>query len=105
MKVKVILSSPILIEDGKFERKTISREQAQRWVLENGPLNFCGHEATKILGVEPATKRENSPGYSQALIIIPNERLEFGREYTKKEIEEIGVTFVLIEKMQVTGEA
>jgi hypothetical protein len=96
----VILSSPILIEDGKFTRKTISQEDAQKWVDENCPMNFSNHQTTKILGLKPATSRENTTSYDEALIISPKERLEFGREYTQAEIEKIGVLFVLIRKLQ-----
>lgn len=96
--MQVILSSPILVEDGKFTRKTISQKKAQKWVDRNGPVNFSSHQTVKILGVEPASTRENTPGYDEALIISPLGRLEFGREYTKEEIEEIGVEFVLIKK-------
>ncbi len=98
--MQVILSSPVLLEDGKYKRKTISRRKAQRWVDKNGPVNFSQHQTTKILGVEPAATREVTRAYDEALIISPNERLEFGREYTKDEIEKIGVTFVLITKVR-----
>jgi hypothetical protein len=98
--MRVILSSPILIEDGTFTRKTITQREAQDWVDKNRPLNFSGHQTTKILGVEPAATREITKSYDEALIISPQDRLEFGREYTKEEIEEIGVTFVLIEKVK-----
>lgn len=97
--MQVILSAPILIEDGMFTRNTISQKKAQKWVDRNGPVNFSGHQTTKILGVEPAATREITPGYDEALIISPNSRLEFGREYTKREIEEIGVTFCMITKV------
>lgn len=95
----VILSSPLLIEDGDFNRKTITRTEAQTWVDENGPINFSQHETVKILGVEPASTREETISYDEALVISPQKRLEFGREYTVKEIEAIGVNFVLITKV------
>ncbi|MHC4397140.1 MAG: hypothetical protein ACYS1A_15985 [Planctomycetota bacterium] len=98
--IQVILSSPILVEDGEFTRKTITQKEAQIWVNKNCPTNFSQHQITKILGVEPAATRENTPGYDEALIISPNDRLEFGREYTKAEIKEIGVSFVLIQKRE-----
>jgi hypothetical protein len=97
--MQVILSSPILVEDGVFRRAEISQEEAQDWVISNNPINFSAHQTTKILGVEPAATRENTHGYDEALIISPNQRLEFGREYTKAEIEKIGVTFLMIIKV------
>lgn len=97
--MQVILSSPILVEDGTFVRKTISRKKAQKWVDENEPVNFCGHQTVKMLGVAPAATRANALYYDEALIIVPSERIEFGREYTKEELEAIGVEFVLIAKV------
>lgn len=98
--LQVILSSPVLIEDGTFTRKTITQKQAQAWVDQNGPVNFCGHQTVKILGVEPTATRENTPGYDEGLIISPLKRLEFGREYTIEEIEKVGVVFVMIKKVK-----
>lgn len=98
---QVILSSPILVEDGTFTRKTISQVEAQAWVDKNGPINFSEHQTVKILGLEPADTRENVLYYSEALIISPNERLEFGREYTVEEIKAISVEFVMILKEDV----
>jgi hypothetical protein len=95
----VILSSPILLEDGEYIRSTISQEMAQRWVNVNRPINYSQHQTTKILGVDPATARQNTPGYDEALIIAPKERLEFGREYSQDEIESIGVDFILITRV------
>jgi hypothetical protein len=94
----VILSSPILVEDGDFNRRTITQTEAAAWVDQNGPVNFSGHQTVKILGVEPAATRRDTVSYDEALIISPRQRLEFGREYTVDEIKAIGVSFVLITK-------
>lgn len=100
MKTKVILSSPILIEDGKFERETLTKREAQEWLWDGNPAKiFTNHQTVKALGLEPATAREECISYDEALIISPNQRLEFGKEYTQKEIEDIGVTFVLISRV------
>jgi hypothetical protein len=96
--MEVILSSPIIIEDGDFNRKTITQEEAQAWVDENGPVNFSEHKTVEILGVEPASTRENTVSYDEALVISPRQRLEFGREYTIEELKAIGLDFVLITK-------
>lgn len=101
--MQVILSSPILVEDGKFIRTTISQKKARRWVEKNAPVNFSRHQTVNILGIAPASTRENTSGYDEALIISPNSRLEFGREYTTEEIEAIGVSFVLIKKVVDNG--
>ena len=99
MKTKVILSSPILIEDGTFKRETLTKREAQEWMWDGNPVTiFTNHETVKVLALEPATNRD-CVGYDEALIISPNQRLEFGREYTQSEIEAIGVEFRLISKV------
>lgn len=98
-----ILSSPLLLEEGVFECSKISKEEAQLWVdrlLENNENLeiFCGHETVKILGLDPDKDRKECQGYTQALCLKPLSRLEFGREYSAEEVEQIGVEFTLITK-------
>lgn len=95
-----ILSTAILIEDGVFTRQTLTMSEAREWCQLKAPTNFCGHETVRILGLEPDRSRRSCESYEQALCISANERLEFGLEYTLKEIEEIGVTFTLVTKMK-----
>ena len=94
--VSVILSSPLILDDGDFKSWTISQEEAQRWVEEFQPKVYTQHETLKILGVTIALSRENCDYYDQALSLKANDRLEFGKYYTLEEIKEIGVTFRLI---------
>lgn len=96
----VILSTAILIEDGEFTRQTLTEGEASEWVRLKAPTNFCGHETVRLLGLEPDRSREQCNGYEQALCLSANERLEFGREYSLGEIEQIGVTFTLITKVE-----
>lgn len=96
----VILSSTLLIEDGVFKRSTLTHSEALEWVDFNDPINFVGHETVRILDLLPALSREVCIGYDTALCLKPIGRLEFGKEYTKEEIEANGVEFVLIEKLQ-----
>lgn len=95
----VIISSPLLLEEGLFEIKKISLDEAKKWVQENAPENFVGHSTVKVLGIEPAKERKTCQGYDEALAIKPNTRLEFGKEYSVEEILEIGVTIFLIKKV------
>jgi len=97
--MKAILSTTLILGEGTFTAKKISFEQAISWVLGNDFNNFCGHQTTKILGIQPAESREQCTGYAEALCLAPKERLEFGREYTRKEILEIGVDFTLISRV------
>ena len=95
----VILSGPILLEEGRYALTAISMEEAQLWVEANAPENFCGHQTVKILGVDPAQARRSCAGYDEALILKPRSRLEWGKQYTVKQIREIGVDPVLVTKL------
>jgi hypothetical protein len=94
--MRVILSSPVLLQDGSFNRKTISRRAARKWVEKHRPTNYCTHQTVKLLGIDPANSREECLGYDEALIATPKGRLDHEREYSWQEIEHIGVDFVLI---------
>jgi hypothetical protein len=93
---KVILSTPLLLVDGVYKRRTIGQEEAVEWVATHSPKNFCGHQTVKILGIEPSTSREACTGFSEALCLKPKGRLDFGREYSLEEIKSVGVEFVLL---------
>ena len=93
---KVILSTKLMLGQGIFASREISLEEAKMWVKTNAPKNFCGHETVKILGLQPAVTRETCQGYDEALCLVVNGRLEFGREYSIEEIQEIGVIFTLV---------
>ena len=96
----VILSSPLLVEDGIFRRQTISLEKAKRLVRQAWTIkNFCGHQTVKILGLEPAQERGACQTFNRALVLQPKQRLEFGRDYSVQEILDIGIIPVLIEKI------
>jgi hypothetical protein len=94
----VILSVPMLLEDGVFERTTITLEEAKKWVTDNSPVNYVGHSTVRILGIEPSTTREVCEKYTQALCLKVNGRLDFGKEYTVEEVLAIGITVTLITK-------
>lgn len=92
----VILSTPLLVETGDFRMEEISLDQARQ--LAEGATNFVGHSTVKLLGIEPAKDRGVCETYDKAIVIKPAGRLEFGREYSVEEIEEIGYTIFLISK-------
>lgn len=94
---KVILSTKLLIGEGSFTAKRITKDEAVAW-LDSTVVNYCGHESVKIIGLEPSKSREMCSGYDEALAINAKARLE-RREYTQEEIEEIGVEFTLITKI------
>jgi len=96
---KVILSSSIIFEPGTFvvERWTLS--EAKEWVNTHNPKNYSTHDTVKILGIEPRKSRASCSTYVEALCLKPNERLDFGRQYTQEEIEEVGVKCFFIRKV------
>lgn len=98
-KEYVVLSSPLLLEDGTFTRREITPDEARVWVETHRPKNFSGHETVKIVGLAPDKDRRQCNGYDEALVLQPRARLEFGREYSVAEIEEIGVDAVLITRI------
>ena len=95
---RVVLSSPLILEAGEFESRYISLEDAMNWIEAGSLENYCNHETIKILGLVPPKSRESATYYDEALCIKTKERLEFGREYTVEEIEEIGYNIILIKK-------
>ena len=98
----IVLSSPLILEDGNFEAKTITLNEAIELVNLKGVKveNFCAHQTVKLLGLNPAKVRKDCSGYDLALVLKPKKRLPFGVELTVEEIEEIGVTVVLIRKIK-----
>ena len=97
----VILSSPLVLERDLYSVSELSLEEAKRWVKERKPTNYCSHQTVKVLGLEPAQSREACNGYDEALCLKPVGRLEFGREYSRQEILKIGVTPILIKKIDI----
>lgn len=97
--VRVILSTALIIDEGKFESEILNEDQAFEWLISNPATNYCGHETVRILGLKPDTSRKQCNYYDEALAIRAKGRLEFGREYTQAEIEKIGVLFMLIRRL------
>lgn len=98
MAKKVILSSPLLLEVGLWRMEEITLAEAKAFARE--AENFCGHETVKILDIDPKQASKVCEGYDEALALKPAGRLEFGREYSREEIEEIGVTISKISRVE-----
>jgi len=94
---KVILSSPLLLEEGTFSMREIGIGEAVKFAGQAD--NFCGHEQVRILGLDPRGARKVCGSYDAALVIKPNNRIEYNREYTISELEEIGYSIYLINKV------
>lgn len=100
MAKRVVLSTKLLIGDGTFRARTITRQEAADWLAAGPVENYCGHETVRILGIEPDKSRKSCTGYDEALCLNAKSRLDFGKEYSLAEIEAIGVEFTLIEKLE-----
>ena len=95
---KVIISSPILLEEGTFRIEKITAKEARKLVEEGGFENFCTHQTTKIIGVTPSRVRKECKGYDIAIAIKPDKRLD-PREYSIKELTTIGYTIYKISRL------
>lgn len=100
--MKAILSTALILEEGIFESKNITLEEAKDWVKLNKPTNFVGHSTVRVVGVEPANTREVCASYEQAMVLKPLGRLEFGKEYSVEEILNIGIQAQLLTKQTTT---
>ena len=96
-----ILSSTILLEDGTFHRAEITLTQAKTLINAFDTTNYTQHYSCALLGVEPAKERVTCESYDVAIVVKPNTRLQYGREYTVEEIEDIGYKIVVIWKQSV----
>lgn len=99
MRKRVILSTSLILEPGTFEAEELTLEEARQW-LDDDVENYCGHQTVKLLGLQPDTERRQCDSYDYALCLRPKKRLEWGREYTVREIELIGVEIMLIRKVR-----
>ena len=101
-----ILNTSILTEDGEYRLKSISTEEA-RELVENCILDSAiGHKATaNIMSVILGTKIEfNRQLFSQkvgqrCLVFKLNGRPEEGKILSIKEIEDIGYSFKILERL------
>jgi hypothetical protein len=90
-----ILSVPMIFPQTAVLSTAITLNEARELVADaEEVINYCGHSTMLALGIEPATTRDQCESYTDALVLKPNARLEFGREYSVEEIMDIGVTAV-----------
>jgi hypothetical protein len=97
MKRKVILSTPLLLEEGVFACRKVGLQEAQEFAAD--AVNYVQHSTVKVLGLEPATTREACNAYDKALCMKVHGRISPGIEYSVEEILSLGVTFYIIEKL------
>jgi len=100
--MRAILSTPMLLTTGTFKSEIISLTEAIIWTKMYNPTCYTSHETVRLLDIDPTTiERAECHDYYQSLVLKPNKRLAYGKEYTLEEIEEIGVTCMLTTKLDV----
>ena len=93
---RVILSTPMMLEEGTFTMRQVPLCEAVRWVEAHNPTNYVGHSTVRVLGIEPATTRDVCDRYDQALSLKVQGRLDYGTEYSAEDIMALGVKAYLI---------
>ena len=91
--MKIVIVSAFIPAEGIYEIKKVNKDEAIKNINENELVGiYTNHQTIKILGLEPCNGRPvfNPTGKEIQLWIKPKGRLEFGREYSIEEIEEIG---------------
>ena len=104
-----MLNTTIATTNGTFRITDLSLEQARQLAMENKDniLSAIGHEATAkvmttLLGVEVPTNRivfAQEKG-QKAIVLKMNGRIPEGVVLTKEEMEKIGYSFKLMEKLE-----
>ncbi|MDB4431172.1 hypothetical protein N9137_02155 [Pseudomonadales bacterium] len=91
----------VLSGNNLLKTTVLTVEEATNWVVKNSPKNYCGHDTTRIVGIEPSQSREFCNDWDAALTFKPKGRLEYGKEYSVSEILEIGITIILFEMVDM----
>lgn len=104
-----IMNTTIIINDGKYEMKTISLEEAKKLISENPEfISAIGHDSTasiisSVLGTEVPMNRINAsfdtPG-EKALCFKLNSRPKEGAILSFEDLVEIGFSWKLLERIE-----
>lgn len=104
-----IMNTTIIINDGKYEMKTISLEEAKKLISENPEfISAIGHDSTasiisSVLGTEVPMNRINAsfdtPG-ERALCFKLNSRPKEGAILSYEDLVEIGFSWKLLTRIE-----
>lgn len=99
-----ILNTTIMPADGVYRCSTVSVEEARKRLEGAELVSHVGHVATAtivtdLLGKPIPYSREPWDGSGTAIAFKLNGRPEEGRIYTRDEIERIGYSFKLVERL------
>lgn len=100
MSKLAVLSSPILIGSDLIARQRVISLSKAKAMIASPYMDvgvFTNHATIRLLGLEPDKTRKECSYYDVALVVVPNQRLEFGREYSVEEVEKIGYSIKMIE--------
>ena len=81
--------------------KAITLEDARNWVAKHELTNYCSQPSVKLLGINPTEARKTCTGYTEALVIKVRKRLDRSKEYSVKDILDIGVDLFLITEIYI----
>ena len=91
---ELVVVSAFIPSEGKWDIKKISLEEAKELVNKAKKVSiYTQHQTIKLINLEPDTERRVyiPQGEEKQLWLKPNGRLEFGKEYSLEELQEIGV--------------
>ena len=98
---KISVVSSFIPAEGRWDIKKISLEEAKNLLQGAEVAVYSGHQTVKILGLSPAEGRPiYVPAGETQLWVKPKGRLDFGREYTAEEIEQIGYDIFVAEPVE-----
>jgi len=94
MTKTVVVVSAFIPAPGKWNIQELTLEESKKLVEKADNVEvYTQHQTVKLIGLEPDSQRKTySPNGEIQLWLKPNSRLEFGREYSLEELQEIGVT-------------
>jgi len=100
-----IINSPVLTDFGTYTYTPCSVEDVRNILYQNEWLSAIGYEATaqllsELFGMKiPCNRIDIRQGLNDTLVVFkPLKRLEAGKIYSAKEIEDIGYEFGLLKK-------
>ena len=106
-KKLALLNTSILTNEGNYNLRNITLDEARQLVKENELDSAIGHASTaeimtSLLGVKVPVNRQmfhQEPG-QQALVFKLNGRPQEGKILTREEIEQIGYKFQLLTRAE-----
>jgi len=97
-KIRVILPTATVVEEGNFVSKFLTREEAINWCRHNHVVNYCCHATVKLLGFPPTVSSDTCTFYDEALCIKPVGRFP-SKDISMDDLLLLDVRYTLITKL------